>query len=140
MGMEPDELDGFLGRAPALLGFVGNSFADGSPHVVPVWYRWNGSEITIWTGEKRPWVRNLSHDPRVSIVVAEQVPPFAGLVMQGRMEVRTADDETTAMEIRRICRRYLPDDDVEGYVDGFPNLRTIARLRPDSVRSWVRGY
>ncbi len=141
VGMEADELDGFLDRgSPALLGSIGTSFRDGSPHIVPVWYRWNGKEILIWTHETRDWVRNLSRDPRVAFVVAEAEPPFAAVVMNGRVELTTADDEAIALEIRRISSRYLQPAEVEDYVRGWPDLRTIVRIRPDSIRAWTRGY
>jgi PPOX class probable F420-dependent enzyme len=141
MTMEPDELNAFLDReSPALLAYVGSTFEDGSPHIAPVWYRWDGREVTIWTGAKRPWARNLARDPRASFVVAEAEPPFAGVVMTGRVTIRTADDEVVTAEIRRITRRYIPEDEVEAYVRGWPNLRTIVTLRPESVRSWGRGY
>lgn len=141
VGMEFDELNAFLDRvSPALLGLVGTSFRDGSPQVVPVWYRWDGKEIRIWTHEKRDWVRNLSRDPRVAFVVAEPQPPFAAVVMYGRVEITTTDDEATALEIRRISRRYLPKAEVEDYAGSWPDLRTIVRIRPDSINSWARGY
>jgi PPOX class probable F420-dependent enzyme len=141
VGMEFDELDAFLDRvSPALLGLVGTSFRDGSPHVVPVWYRWDGKDVRIWTHEKRGWVRNLGRDPRVAFVVAEPEPPFAAVVMYGRVEITTIDDEATALEIRRISRRYLPETEVEDYAGRWPDLRTIVRIRPDSISSWARGY
>ena len=56
------------------------------------------------------------------------------------MEITTIDDEATALEIRRISRRYLPKSEVEDYVGSWPDLWTIIRIRPDSITSWVRGY
>jgi PPOX class probable F420-dependent enzyme len=139
--METADRDAFLDRAsPAMLAYVGTTFEDGTPHVVPVWFRWDGDALTIWTHEDRPWVRNLRRDQRVTVVIAEDEPPFAGVTMQGTVETRTADDGETMAEIRAITRRYLPEEEVDAYVAGWPNLRTIARLRPDRIRAWGRGY
>ena len=101
--MTSPELEAFLGRTrPALLGVVGTLREDGSPHVVPVWYRWDGQAALIWTDERRGWVRNAVRDSRVAFSVQEIQPPFAAVVMHGRVEVRTSDDDATAAEIRRI--------------------------------------
>jgi hypothetical protein len=42
---------------------------DGSPHISPIWFVWDGT--AIWLNslvESRRW-RNIEHDPRVSVVV-----------------------------------------------------------------------
>jgi PPOX class probable F420-dependent enzyme len=141
MPMSGPELQAFLDRTrPALLGSVGTLRADGSPHVVPVWYRWDGETVRIWTDERRGWARNALRDPRVAFSVQETEPPFAAVVMHGRVEVRTADDEETAAEIRAITRRYIEEDQVEEYVAGWTHLRTVAAIHPDSISSWGRGY
>lgn len=42
------EIDAFLNRSdPPLLGVVGTIDEDGSPHVVPVWYRYDGQAVYI---------------------------------------------------------------------------------------------
>lgn len=139
--MTSPELEAFLGRTrPALLGVVGTLREDGSPHVVPVWYRWDGQAALIWTDERRGWVRNVVRDSRVAFSVQESGPPFAAVVMHGRAEVSTSDDDATAAEIRRITVRYIKEADVEEYIRGWAHLRTIVTIRPDSMSSWGRGY
>jgi PPOX class probable F420-dependent enzyme len=141
MSMSPFELDGFLDRAdPALVGIVGTLRKDGSPHVVPVWYRWDGEVVRIWTDEGRGWVRNVLRDPRVAFSVQESEPPFGAVVMHGRAQVRTSADDDTAAEIRMITRRYIEDGQVESYIAGWAHLRTIATIHPDYINSWGRGY
>jgi PPOX class probable F420-dependent enzyme len=139
--MTSAELEAFLGRTrPALLGVVGTLRGDGSPHVVPVWYRWDGQAALIWTDERRGWVRNAVRDSRVAFSVQEAGPPFAAVVMHGRVDVRTSDDDETAAEIRRITSRYIEEDHVEEYIAGWAHLRTIAAIQPSSISSWGRGY
>jgi PPOX class probable F420-dependent enzyme len=88
--MSPDELRAFLDREwPTPLGVVATIRGDGSPHVVPVWFRWNGEAVQIWSGEERLWVRNVRRDPRVAFSVQEEKPPFAAVIMRGRAEVAT---------------------------------------------------
>jgi len=54
MAMSPSELHGFLDRTkPALVGVVGTLRKNGSPHVVPVWFRWDGEAVFISSDERR---------------------------------------------------------------------------------------
>jgi PPOX class probable F420-dependent enzyme len=138
--MSPQEMEEFLGRTgPALVGVVGTLRRNGSPHVVPVWYRWDSELIRIWSGEERAWVRNVGRDPRVAFSVQEVVPPFAAVVMHGRAKFTTEDPEAS-QEIRRITRRYLPEAEVDEYVARWPHLHGIVTIRPETIHAWAVGY
>lgn len=141
MSMSPSEIIAFLGRTePALLGVVGTLRGDGSPHVVPVWYRYDGAAAYIWSDEGRSWVRNIRRDPRVAFSVQEPKPPYAAVVMHGRAEVRTSNDQDVTYEIQRITSRYITRPEVESYIASWAHLRTIVTIYPESITSWARGY
>jgi PPOX class probable F420-dependent enzyme len=132
--MTAAEVTEFLERP--LLGVVSTLMADGSPHQVPVWYRWDGERVHIWTHDERLWVRNVLRDPRVAFSVQEPGAPFAAVTMRGQAEVDYDDPD----EIRRITERYVDAADVEAYISGWPALRTFVRIRPTRLRGWARGY
>jgi PPOX class probable F420-dependent enzyme len=139
--MSPSELRAFLDRTdPPLLGVVGTLREDGWPHVVPVWYRYDGEALRVWSDEGRGWVSNVLRDPRVAFSVQEIEPPYAAVVMRGRAEIRTGDDRSIDEEIRAITRRYIAEAEVESYVAGWSRLRTIVTIQPESISSWARGY
>jgi PPOX class probable F420-dependent enzyme len=141
MSMSPAEVVAFLDRTePALLGVVGTLRGDGSPHVVPVWYRYDGEAVYIWSDEGRGWVADLVRDPRVAFSVQELEPPYAAVVMHGSAEVRTSDGEDVSEEIRRITSRYIEPPEVENYIAGWGHLRTIVTIQPERITSWARGY
>jgi PPOX class probable F420-dependent enzyme len=141
MSMSPAEVVAFLDRTePALLGVVGTLRGDGSPHVVPVWYRYDGEAVYIWSDEGRGWVADLVRDPRVAFSVQELEPPYAAVVMHGSAEVRTSDGEDVSEEIRRITSRYIEPPEVENYIAGWAHLRTIVTIQPERITSWARGY
>jgi PPOX class probable F420-dependent enzyme len=141
MSMSPSEVTAFLDRTePALLGVVGTLRGDGSPHVVPVWYRYDGAAVYIWSDDGRGWVRNLRRDPRVAFSVQELEPPYAAVLMRGRAEIRTSNDQHVTDEIRRITGRYIEGPEVESYIAGWAHLRTIVTIHPERVTSWTRGY
>jgi PPOX class probable F420-dependent enzyme len=138
--MNGDEINAFLDQAsPALVGVVATVKPDGSPHAVPVWYSWDGATVSVWTDDERAWVRNLRRDPRVAFTVQESAPPYGAVTMHGRAEASTAGDDIDG-DVRRIVRRYLAEDEIEGYVAAWSHLRTIMRIHPETIRAWSRGY
>jgi len=140
MSMSAAELETFLAQAfPTPLGVVATLRRDGSPHLVPVWFRWDGRAVTIWTTEARAWVRNLLRDPRAAFSVQTSEEPYPAVVMRGTATVATADDAATIEEIRAITRRYVPAEGVEGYIARWPQLRTIVTIVPGRIMSWSVG-
>ncbi len=135
--MEGDELTTFLDRP--LMAIVSTVSPSGAPHAVPVWYRYDGDRITVWTTTTRQWVKNVLADPRVAVTVAEGAPPFAAVTMRGQAEV-VEDEDWVHAEIRAITARYMEADEVEAYCSAWPQLRTMFVLRPERVNAWGRGY
>jgi PPOX class probable F420-dependent enzyme len=138
--MEPEEISAFLDQKdPALVGVAGTTRADGSPHIVPVWYRWDGHAVRVWTHDERLWVRNLRRDPRIAFSVQETTPPYGAVTMRGRAEISSGSADAES-EVRRITRRYLLESEVDDYVTEWSNLRTIVCIYPEAIRAWSRGY
>jgi PPOX class probable F420-dependent enzyme len=138
--MEPEALDAFLSqRFPTPLGVVGTLRRDGGPNLTPVWFRWDGTSVTIWTTDTRAWVRNLERDPRVAFSVQTFEFPYPAVVMRGVGSVQSDDDPSILEEIRAITERYVRPDEVEPYISDWPALRTIVRITPDRVISWDEG-
>ncbi len=135
--MNDEELKSFLDRS--LTATIATANAAGTPHGIPVWYRYDGSLFTTWTDLSRKWVRNVVRRPEVGVVVAEHQPPFAAVVARGIAEVAT-DAAGTDDEIRLIASRYLPQAAVDDYIAQWANLRTIVRIKPRVLHSWGRGY
>ncbi|MFF6980242.1 TIGR03618 family F420-dependent PPOX class oxidoreductase [Streptomyces sp. NPDC008343] len=140
MSMSESELDAFLTQTfPTPLGVVATLRRDGSPHVIPVWFLWDSGTVTIWTTETRVWVRNLLRDPRVAFSVQTFEEPYPAVMMRGSATVATANDVPTVEQARAISRRYLPSEEVEGYVARWSDLRTIVTIVPDHIVSWSAG-
>jgi PPOX class probable F420-dependent enzyme len=140
MSMSEAELEAFLAQTfPTPLGVIATLRRDGSPHVVPVWFRWDSGTVTIWTTETRVWARNLLRDPRLGFSVQTFEEPYPAVMMRGGATVATANDAATVEQARAIARRYLAPEDVEGYVARWSDLRTIVTITPDRIMSWSAG-
>jgi PPOX class probable F420-dependent enzyme len=140
MSMSETELEAFLGQTfPTPLGVVATLRRDGSPHVIPVWFRWTGGAVRLWTTDTRLWVRNLLRDPRVAFSVQTFDPPYPAVMIRGHATVATADDDATVEEAKAITRRYIAPEEVDDYVAEWTELRTIVTIVPDRIVSWSAG-
>lgn len=137
--MSEAELEAFLAQTfPTPLGVIATLRRDGSPHVIPVWFRWHEGVVTIWTTETRAWVRNLLRDPRVAFSVQTFEEPYPAVMLRGRAAVATGND-TTVEQARAIARRYVVPEDVDEYVARWSDLRTIVTINPEHTVSWSVG-
>jgi PPOX class probable F420-dependent enzyme len=83
---------------------------DGSPMSHPVWVGLDddGRHLLIGTGRKTGKVRNVEHDPRVSLSIVALDNPYEEAMIRGTViEVRN-DDELIDMD--RIARVYTGED------------------------------
>lgn len=67
---------------------------DGSPHVAPVWFLWDGDRKAVYfaTGEKAVKVKNLAHQPRVVLNLGDGDDT---LIMKGRaIQVHDTDERS----------------------------------------------
>jgi PPOX class probable F420-dependent enzyme len=63
---------------------------DGSPQVSPVWVKRDGDDVLFSTTVDRQKYKNLTRDPRVSVVVQPTDAPYTYAEIRGTAEV-TAD-------------------------------------------------
>jgi PPOX class probable F420-dependent enzyme len=115
---------------------------DGSPHVVPAWYHWDGQRFLIGSQADDHKVRNLRRDPRASVEIDSDVRRKRGILARGRAIL--IDGPAGRAEYERISaaqiRRYQPDR---------PPLETAQRMASkgepvviavtaESIVSWGR--
>ncbi|MBJ3812733.1 PPOX class F420-dependent oxidoreductase [Streptomyces flavofungini] len=95
--------------------------ADGSPHVAPIWFVLDGDDLVFNTGKDTVKGRNLARDGRVALCVDDDQPPFAFVVLQGRVEL-IEDIEQVRHWAARIGGRYMGEDRAEefGERNGVP--------------------
>lgn len=130
--MTGDELERFLGSGTRT-GKLATVRADGSPHVAPVWFVLDGSDLIFMTGESTIKGKALLRDPRVAVSVDDEHPPFAFAIVEGTVSISRDLEEMLPWSIA-IARRYMGDDLAEQY--GSRNAvegELLVRLRPDKI-------
>ncbi len=66
---------------------VATTMSDGHPPVMPVWFVLDGGAIVFTTPGESVQGRALRRDPRIALVVDEEVPPYAFVHVRGRAEI-----------------------------------------------------
>ena len=107
---------------------------DGSATVVPVWFVLDDDGAFVFTtGSESAKAHAMRRDPRVSLLVDDERPPFAFVLVRGEV---TLDDEVDGMLpwATRIGGRYMGEDRAEEF--GRRNAvagEVLVRLVPRAV-------
>jgi PPOX class probable F420-dependent enzyme len=139
MGYRPmngEEVRAFLAASPPHTGKLATVRADGRPHLAPVWYDVDADGALVFnTGASTVKGRNLQRDPRASLCVDDEHPPFSFVVVEGVAELSDDLDEVRAWATR-IAGRYMGPERAEEYGarNGVPG-ELVVRLRPRQVVS-----
>ena len=99
----------FLTALPAHTAKLAVVKADGSPHVAPVWIDVDDDEVVFTTGAETLKGKSILRDPRVSICVDDERPPFSFVTISGRARISIDPDELLYWATR-LAGRYMGDD------------------------------
>ena len=87
---------------------------DGRPHVVPIWYTLDGDNIVFTTGDTSVKAKNMARDPRVSISVDDQTPPYSFVTIEGTASF-SKDPQQLLHWATCIGGRYMGEDQAETF-------------------------
>jgi len=107
--------------------------ADGRPHVAPIWFDLDGDTLVFTTGENTVKGRNMRRDPRVSLCIDDEEPPFHFVLIEGTAEL-TPEDPDLLYWTTRLGARYMGDERADEYgrrnaVEG----ESLVRVTPQKV-------
>ncbi|MFO7293663.1 MAG: pyridoxamine 5'-phosphate oxidase family protein [Actinomycetes bacterium] len=105
--LSPEEIDEFLsGLWGAQLACVRS---DGTPHVVPLWYEWDGEVMWVAASPGASWRTYVAETPRVSVTLDEPWSPLRRVFLTGHAEEVDDDAVEGGLEglRRRLAVRYL---------------------------------
>ncbi len=116
--------------------------ADGHPHVAPVWFIVDDGDLLFATGTRSGKALAMRREPRVSLVVDTETPPYAFVKVDGVVELSEDPDE-----LRRVSTlagaRYMGKDQAESFGERNSGPgECLVRLHPtcitgvDGVADW----
>ena len=110
------------------------------PHVVPVWFSWDGESIWISAFSSTRKVKDVIKNPRIAVIIdtGDEIPPPRAVLMEGKAEILT-DPQTVQKWSSTIYTHYMGDDGVkapepQSWIVDPEN--TIIKLTPEKVYIW----
>lgn len=103
-------------------------YADGSPHVTPVWVDATETDVLVNTAAGRVKDRNVLRDPRVAVALMRFDDPHSWLSVSGVVEARVTGEEAES-HIGTLSRRY----DGESWSPVPGQTRVLYRIRPRRI-------
>ena len=95
------EWENFLrGRHVCVLATLG---PDGGPVLTPIWYLYRNGRILMRTGAGSIKALNVARDPRVTVCVQDERPPYVSVTVYGRGSIEPARPRMAGA----IARHYL---------------------------------
>jgi PPOX class probable F420-dependent enzyme len=136
--MTADELAAFLDDGRDLQ--VASINADGTPHLVTMWYLRDGDDLLFWTYAKSQKVVNVRRDPRATVLVAtgEKYEELKGVSITGSTTVVDDLDAVLAFG-EKVYEKYwgpIDDDLVREGVRMMGAKRVVVRVTPVKTTSW----
>jgi PPOX class probable F420-dependent enzyme len=115
--------------------------ADGTPHLVTMWYELDGGDVCFWTYGKSQKVVNLRRDPRLTVLVAtgEVYEELKGVSITGTAEiVESGTPEVLAFGVRLFEKYWgsATEDVVRAGVEAQARKRVVIRVKPTSTVTW----
>ena len=102
----------------------------GSPQSTPVYYIYENGRLLVSSTRDRFKTLNIQRDPRVSLCIVDERPPFRYVQVQGKATVTEDDLVETSRRIYKTFRDSLSDDFPEQLVQ---QGRIIIEVTPEEV-------
>jgi PPOX class probable F420-dependent enzyme len=130
--MSRDEWHAFVSEGTRT-GKLATVRADGSPHVVPIWFVRDGDDLVFNTGADTVKGRNLRREGRASLCVDDENPPFSFVSVTGPV-TRTSDPGELLHWATTIASRYMGPERAEqfGRRNAVPG-ELVVRLHPAQI-------
>ena len=115
----------------ARLGTVGS---DGGPHIAPVWYRFEDGAFLVLTDRGSQKHRNIERDPRVTLCIDDDRPPYHTVLVHGHAAVEPSPGPDWRLA---LAVHYLGDEAGRRYVEqnDSPN-GVLLRISAEKVSGW----
>ena len=130
------QMDKFL--SGPLIAKVATVRADGSPSLVPVWFEWDGKACYLVIRQKADWVKNIKREPRVTVLLHNDNPPYEKVIIEGEARV-VGDKLSDWIEIgKKMVKKYYGPDAGISYLEGsIDQPRFTVMVTPTKITTWV---
>ena len=124
----PERLQHILGNDTRAFAHLALVRKDGTPHVSPVWFEWDGEHIVINTARGRVKDRILQRKPVVSMSIQDPADSYRYLLITGPVV-----EETEEGGFEHICDLQQKYHGNRDYPKVPGQVRVIYKVRPERV-------
>lgn len=118
-------------RSPAVAAVTRS---DGRPHATPIWIYPDGDEIVFTTFHTSAKKKALDHNPRMTLVVQDDAPPYRYVIIEGRVTGFDDNLDTLRHWAEALGGRYIGPDRANEFAErnGVPG-ELVGRLTIERV-------
>ncbi len=124
-----------------LIARMATADLNNQPHVVPVWYGWDGKSIWVSSFSNTRKINELHQNPRISIMIdtAEEAGETKAVILEGKAELVVEPRDFLRKHFLWIYQRYLGEEGVkekqpQEWIEDSHNL--LIKLTPEQVYTW----
>jgi general stress protein 26 len=131
-----DELESFLSQP--LIAKICSHNDDGSIHIAPLFFKYDDGEILLGTQHISHKIRNLEHNPDVTVLIDTVDQPFKGVIIYGTASL---DYDKVVEKRTKIFENYMPPENAAGFAQGLANKweGVVIRVKPNRIISYDYG-
>ncbi|MGD9533596.1 MAG: PPOX class F420-dependent oxidoreductase [Candidatus Nitrosocosmicus sp.] len=148
--MSKEEIIDFLNQG-AMTAKVSTASASGVPHVAPVWFMIDNNNnnrssrpknrddrdlvLVFTTSEKSVKAKQLLGNPKVSVCIDDQKPPFSFVIINGIAEIEHNPDHDVLLKYTtKLAEKYMGKENSERFgrrnaVEG----ELVVRIKPTKI-------
>jgi PPOX class probable F420-dependent enzyme len=126
-------LDRFLATEPIV--WISSVRPDGMPHLIPIWFSWDGVSLIVLSKPHAQKVRNLRSNPKVMVAIGNPEEDFDVVLVEAKATLESEPAQTLPAAHRRKYRDRMaaigltPDDFVATYSQ-------VVRITPTRALGW----
>ena len=130
--LQPEDLGDFLEQPKCAI--LATRFRDEQVLLSPVWHEWRDGGFTIFIPAGDIKSKHMQRNPQVSLVVAEDLPPYRSIEVRGQAK-RVSCDLRALMQ--RMAERYLSADQASEFMEAYGEASMeCVRIEPGKLRVW----
>jgi PPOX class probable F420-dependent enzyme len=116
------------------IGRLATIRADGTPHIAPIWYRYEDGAFLVLTDAASVKHRNIQRDARVELCIDDHVAPYHTVIVRGRAESLPSRGAEWRLA---LAVHYLGEENGLRYVENTPaGDEVLIRIVPERVTGW----
>jgi len=135
------QIDALLAQ-PVLARLATADATTGQPHVVPLWFLWDGEALWISSFSATRKIKTLQENPRAAVLVepdAAHPSPLQAVLLQGPAEIIRQPRDFVARQAITIYTRYMGEqgvlaDEPQSWAHDPQGL--LLRILPEKVIAW----